>query len=909
MSVWIRDYSSLSLSLSLLATAALPAAQTQLPGPPCPLVVNANNDYYSSTYFPDPLNQELNGTVIRIKAGDTVYFNASTPAMGEFKLIWIQGRLIFDPCFGDLELRAASILVDDGGAFQIGSGTFDHPNQATVILNLQASPPTGADWSTGNLIDIDSTYHAPLEDRGFVVAGGALRLFGKSKGVSWEKLDGTVQAASITMPEPLGSAWVVDDEILLTPTDFDHLGGEVRTLNSGAPLIWTTGLANLHYADAIAQDFTPVGGTGDWSLSEQGEVANLTRNIVIRGEDDDSDNFGHIIFIESVSAMPKKPIVRVNWAQFKDLGNAGALGRYPFHLHQAEDLLADPLNPPSFIKNSVIRESANKGIVVHNTENFEVHRNVIHNHAEYGIYLEGDSGNNVVTENLSHGGVKANDCCLFGRVSAGLTMRHPNNAVERNVATGYHDYGFYLLPSEVSVATSSIPFKGNEAHSINTIGIFQNVNAITPNIVYEEILAWKCRRFGAWIRSLRNYTVKNSKFADCRGGFYPASTGIRNAGEGHQLVDNCLFIGESLNVGPPTTGVAWEQAALRSLPQQVRGPDFEPKHDLEWDVLCGIEVYDGFVEIKDCRFAEFEDDSWGTEGDRRAAALTQVAKYTTWSVDPRNSVEGLEFGGSVDRKAYFRDALDGENQISFTSIVDIDNSLGYGANTRLFPNEDILSEANGLVLNPDSLATPGLNGYAESLNDTSWGQILFEPIPANPFSSSDLPTIKVERVLDPLAASPSTSGYPYFSKTVPLSPLEGGNGKPRYPLNLPIQSVNDIGLAAKGRYFRVSYDFDWPILDPVPADFSLSLRFTNDVWDAVFFEIPMPASSSPSVQEGVLALTLAPDLQTLLMSTSQLSEWYWDSTNNVIVIRVVSDLNPGQSLALEGTETIISVSG
>lgn len=892
----------MALSALILSLAA-PLPQTQYPGPVCPQDPLPANTYDWSDYVvPAQGNLLLNDSVVHIKAGDTVYFDEALS--DKWRLIWIEGRLIFHPCEGDLELRAASILIDDGGAFQIGSSILEYPNLATVTLiyDVNTLPPGSGDWST-DLSGVNVAYRTPLEDRGFVVAGGALRLFGKSKDVSWSKLGASVLANATSMPEPVGSDWEVGDEILLTPTDFDHLGGEVRTLTAGANLNWTTGLANLHYADAVPQDFKPVGGTGDWELTEQGEVANLTRNVVIRGANDQSDNFGHVMIRDSVAGT--KPIARVNWAQFSDLGNAGALGRYPFHLHQAGEL--DPLNPSSFIKNSVIRESANKGIVVHNTENFGVYRNVIHNHAEYGIYLEGTAVNNTVTENLSHGGVKANDCCLQGRVSAGLTMRMPNNTVEDNVAAGYHDYGFYLIPPEMVDTGGFVPFKGNEAHSINTIGIFQNTNAKTPNVVYEDLVAWKCRRFGAWIRSRSNYTVKDSKFADCRGGFYPASTGIRDAGDGHQLVENCLFIGESGNVGPKDSNKLWEDIAGRSLPQAA--PFFnDPLHDLEWDVLCGIEVYDGFVEVKDCRFAEFEDDSWGAAGDRTAAAFTQVAKYSTWSVDPRNSVESLQFA-NVDHNAYFRDALDGENQISFTSIVDKDGSLGFsqGQPARLYPNEDFLMEATTATPNWDA----NLNGYGELLSGASWGQIVFAPIPPSPgFSNSDKPAIDIVRIDDP-GGTPTTSPYTYSSITVPLSPIEGGNEKPRYPINLPVQQVADVqGTNTEKRYYEISYGADYLALPTLPTDFTLSLRFTESVGDAVFFEIPIHSPNLPSVvalnQQGVIQES---SLNNLLSSTSLVSAWYWDVAGPTIYLRIVSNINQGQSLHPEGTEVEIQVDG
>ena len=322
-----------------------------------------------------------------------------------------------------------------------------------------------------------------------------------------------------------------------------------------------------------------------------------------------------------------------------------------------------------------------------------------------------------------------------------------------------------------------------------------------------------------------------------------------------------------------------------------------------------MEVYDGFVEIKNCRFAEFEDDNWGTEGERLAAGLTQVAKYSTWSVDPRNSVEGLQFGDHVDHNAYFRVADTGENQISFTTITDKDGSLGFsqGQPARLYPNEDFLMEATTATPNWDA----NLNGYGELLSGASWGQIVFAPIPPSPgFNNSDKPTVNFRRVDDP-GGSPIDSPFIYSSITVPLSPIEGGNEKPRYPLNLPVQQVADVqGANTEKRYYRISYGADYLTLPNIPADFTLSLRFTESVGDAVFFEIPIHSPNLPSVvalnQQGVIQES---NLNNLLSSTSIVSAWYWDVAGPTIYLRIVSNINQGQSLHPEGTEVEIQVDG
>lgn len=902
-----HGHSRLILSSLFLVLLAPTLGSAQAPG--CP-TAGAPNDYFWTDYLTQvPSASILNGEGIHIKAGDKVYLN-TTPTT-PLRFLWIEGDLVFDACHGVMDLPVAAILVDDGGSnFQIGSSNYPYPIEASVTLVANASfpPPTAFELTD---LGIDSTLHDEIMDRGFIVAGGALRLFGVDRGETWEKIDATVTSGTTTLSTiaPTSFTPVVGDEVLLTPTDFDFLEGEVAEFTSVSPTYnLAAALSHTHYADSVPQEFKPAGappGT-DWQVSEQGEIALLERNIVIRSEEDlvVPESFGHVMALNHPTSG-KKPIFRIEWAAFEDLGDYDVGGRYPLHIHNVGDL--EGATPTRFIRSALIRDARHHGIVLHNTHGIEMTDNVVHNVAGYGIYLQQESMRNTIERNLVHGGDLAGECCFVpGDIYAGFNIKRPDNIVNDNVATGFHDYGFYLVPADETpyVLNVGVPpaytfessFKGNEVHSIGGIGFFQNTNAGTDGVLYEELFAWKCREYGAWIRSLESYDIVDSVFADCRSGFYPASTGIREAGEGDQLIENGLFVGVTANFSGDH---AQETANF-------------PNHDLQWDVLSGVEIYDGLVEVTNCRFAEYEDAlmSSGTtypDDYRLAAGLSQVAKFTTWSIDPRNTVNSLTFE-NVDREVYFRDPLPGENQTAFTVINDTDGSLGYGTNVRLFPNVGFLSYSSGGTQHTDSQLSPGLNGWSAPLNSNgdSWGQIVFAPITGGQFGGAAKPLITMERIDDP-AGTPTASGSPWESETVPLSPQEGGNGEPRYPINLAVQRANDVGTSGTLKYYQIEYDsVTWQ--GNVPAEVDVYLRFTEEVDDVVILEFPFPAPPNfVDVAVNGTSRTVSGSLAALLSQSSSSSEWYYDVTNEVIYIQISANLKPTHSVILEGTQTRIEV--
>lgn len=872
------------LPFSFQILASLLVGQTQLPAPPCP-TADAQSDHFWTDYASQSGNQILGGEGIHIKSGDRVYLN-TTPAALRF--IWVEGDLVFDGCHGAMDIPVAAILVDDGGNLQIGSEQWTYPVEASITLTESKTPPNASELSILGISDPE--VQAAISARGLIVDGGALRLFGEDGGNPFEKLASTIDVTDTSTALPVDMDLEVGDEILLTPTGFDHQGFDVVALTqvTSSHLHWgTSALNNEHYADTTAQDFTPLGGsTLDWEVQEQGEIASLSRNIVIRGEEDppNSDSFPHVMIMKS-QGTNDIPVVRVNWAGFENLGDHDEAGRYSLHLHQLGDL--GSLTPPRFIRDTLVRGSRNHGIVIHDTDGMEVSGNVVHDVAGYGIYLQGTSQDNLVKNNLVNGGDVAMDVAQPGDIFAGFNIKSPQNVVEFNTACGFRDYGFYLVPNDHYAATGTVSFLSNEAHSIGDIGFFQNTLASTDDVVYEGLFAWKCRNYGGWIRSVKGYTLKDSKFADCRAGFYPASEGIRKADGGDQTITNCLFVGKTANDADG--------------PAQV--DEYVDAHHLKWDVVTGIEVYDGLVRVEDCRFAEFEDlaRSSGTtypDDYSLGAGLTQVAKHSTWAVDPRNSVSGLEFGTNVDRELYFRDPATGDNQIAFTTIVDETGCLGFNAYDRYFPNVAFSDPGATATFYGDAFGSPGLNGYRQAAADEIWGHLIIAPDDEGKFGGNDDPTMSIRQGVGPV----------WDASTTPISQSAGGSGAPQYPINLEVQPETDFLPGLNRKQYQVTWGPEWATAGlPEPRAMSIYLQFTESENDAVFLQIPVGDAPvgypNLNLYEGVFLIPPLNDLNALLALTSDSHAWYLDSSSSprVAYIRIVAKLESGHLPGEEGT--------
>jgi G8 domain len=327
-----------------------------------------------------------------------------------------------------------------------------------------------------------------------VCCGGRWDMHGAPLGRSWVKLGDTVKPGdtSVTLAEVV-PGWKVGDRVIVTATNHHEYGKrttEERVIRSidGTKVTLDTPLEYKHL------------GSGEF----RGEVANLSRNVVVESADPKGER-GHTMYHKNSAGS-------LSCAEFRHLGKEGVLGRYALHFH----LIGDTMRGSSVIGCS-IWDSANRWLTIHGTNYLVVRDNVGYQSIGHGFFFEdGTEVYNVLDRNLAVGakrgkrlpkqvlGFDAND-------GAGFWWANSLNTFTRNVAVENGLYGYRYEATQTSalklvmkiqqpdgtkkaVDIRTLPFvrfEDNEVHS--TTGLYgvnlgEGVNRVGPDTKHPFIV-------------------------------------------------------------------------------------------------------------------------------------------------------------------------------------------------------------------------------------------------------------------------------------------------------------------------------------------------------------------------------------------------------------------------------------
>lgn len=253
------------------------------------------------------------------------------------------------------------------------------------------------------------------------------------------------------------------------------------------------------------------------------EVANLTRNIKIRGE---AYNFnesglgatsGHVMVMWEDCCLESGEAYLEN-VEFDHLGQSGVVGRYPMHWHMVRQFGAG-----QYMRGCSVHHAFNRGITIHGTADVEVTDNALYSIMGHSVFLEdGSERGNILRRNLvvsMHRPLKDEQTSLTdnqlydgrNRCPAAFWITNPDNIVEDNVAAGYIGTGFWLIfPNGVLGRSGQLgypsalydpskeelgSFRGNKAHGLSmgfdihdrinqTIEMEKPVHRVFPNFPY-----------------------------------------------------------------------------------------------------------------------------------------------------------------------------------------------------------------------------------------------------------------------------------------------------------------------------------------------------------------------------------------------------------------------------------------
>jgi cell migration-inducing and hyaluronan-binding protein len=849
----------------LLALALLAAPPARAASDACPILAKGR--------WSDPATWPATGVpkagaCVTIPAGRTVWLDVSPPPLGG---LVVEGELVFT-CT-DLELTSDRILVT--GLLAAGSDEHAFHRRATITLT-------------------DRFGCSPERRTLAVEHSGHLRLVGRALRPSWTRLAETAPKGALELVLERAPFWEVGQQLVVASSDFAASQAEVRTIASvsGAKVGLAAPLEHTHWGAVEGRDVDGVG------VEVRAEVGLLSRSIVVRGEAVPVPGAptlaGHTI-LRHPRGPGSAPRAELAWVEFTNLGNEGQLGRYPLHFHQIGDALG------SYVESCSVHDTHNRALSVHTTQNLRVEGNVAFANVGHAFYMEDDPAIGcTLRENLGLL-TRAAPFPLLPSDAAPATfwLHNPANVVEDNAAAGSDGFGFWFAVED-GETTAPTSFRGNVAHSNADSGFYGDQRPQPESTAwYRDLVAWKNRRYGLWLRSFGASRIENFRGADNRGGIYVASegfqfdladyaTGAHRLGRARTVVTRSLLIGESDNLGEATSCIEWKVG--RSLPQRwSNAPEsFRPP----WDALTGVEIYDGLLGIEDTAFAHYRERDVATSACpnksfvRAAGALAHVWYDSPWAVDPRNYVRGLAF---VDaQRVHLRTPLGvhtlscgpkvTDAGLSNTILQDLDGSLTGIARSVVFADNPFLMPPSGASFDP------------------GWNAFVTAGPPSAPFAQLELYN------LNELVGLPAAAALTFRSKS------SGATFRCYGPLSAdcpaPVRIPRYHANVVTGETYELLYDAGVPS-ERWARVLALTLQFTEPGRSVVVSLPILPPTTSALVEVNGKPAPLAPDLGTLLAGPA--NACFYDAAAQTLWVKIECEAAGRSRTLFEGLRTTFVV--
>src|SRR5207249_881353 len=258
---------------------------------------------------------------------------------------------------------------------------------------------------------------------------------------TWVRLGATAKKgdADLTLAEDV-RGWRAGDRVIVTATQRDERTDESFTEErvikavAGTKLTLDRSLRHAHL------------GEGDY----RGEVANLSRNVIVESADPDGLR-GHTMYHRGSAGA-------ISYAEFRHLGKKGVLGRYSLHYHLCRDTMRG-----SYVLGASIWDSHNRWLTIHGTNYLVVRDCVGYRSVGHGFFLEdGTEVFNVLDRNLAvqaFGGKPLPRQALpFDQnEGAGFWWANSLNTFTRNVACENDRYGFRFEANKSSAFNPVLP--------------------------------------------------------------------------------------------------------------------------------------------------------------------------------------------------------------------------------------------------------------------------------------------------------------------------------------------------------------------------------------------------------------------------------------------------------------------
>jgi hypothetical protein len=446
------------------------------------------------------------GARVQVRTGHTVVYDIKS--IKAIRMIHVAGKLSFAPDrdtrldVGLLKVQPGDDASEDG--FDCDAHVSDSDStqpRAALEVGTPTRPVEAKHTALIRLVYFDGMDAQSLP--AIVCCDGHMDFHGAPLSRSWVKLGATADkgASRATLAQKV-TGWRPGDRVIVTATEGTALPDtrrpgpraqkvytEERKIKSvdGAGLTLDKPLAHVHL------------GTGHY----RGEVANLSRNVIVESADPATAR-GHTMYHVGSSGS-------ISYAEFRHLGKEGVLGKYSIHYHLAGDSMRG-----SYVQGASIWDSGNRWLTIHGTSYLVVRDCVGYQSVGHGFFLEdGTEVFNVLDRNLAvqafEGKRLPKQALPFDQnEGAGFWWANSLNTFTGNVACECDRYGFRFEATPTSefspilsmrladgkrrnVDIRTLPFvrfEGNESHCNGLYGfnLGEGVNRVGPDVKHPFVV-------------------------------------------------------------------------------------------------------------------------------------------------------------------------------------------------------------------------------------------------------------------------------------------------------------------------------------------------------------------------------------------------------------------------------------
>ncbi len=321
-----------------------------------------------------------------------------------------------------LKVQGRVLWTDETMTTNTNTNTRNNADNVFLCAGYVAIEGNGARWEMNIqtskwgwiYIQDNQLSHESLRSRAFgAVNGGSIDISGRELERTWSLLS---QPMSIgdnqlhLLHNPTLMKWNIGDRIAIAPTERSSNGYSqefiIRSISNDG--IITVDSSAQHNFKAEFQAYSKSSDESDWNAATMSaEVVNLTRNIVITGDDftivNSVNGSPEAVKGEQTSALGCRSAtfrsrctyglhtiqmyggtMKIQNTRVEKCGQRGVAGKYCFHFHKVNNCP----DGDCMLKNNVAEFGTQRGIIVHGTHNAIVENNILYNVRGANVYIE-----------------------------------------------------------------------------------------------------------------------------------------------------------------------------------------------------------------------------------------------------------------------------------------------------------------------------------------------------------------------------------------------------------------------------------------------------------------------------------------------------------------------------------------